>query len=86
MDWVNQELNEGGRGKQTLAVIDQGILVPGFPEEGLVYIDRGDITATMAEVASKFASLKLKKEHREAVGWLALGSLLLFALLASQKK
>ena len=86
MDWVNQELDEGGQGKQTLAVIDRGILVSGFPEEGLVYIDRGDITATMSEVASKLAGLKLEKEHREAVGWLALGGLLLFSLLASQRK
>lgn len=86
MDWVNQELSEGGRSKQTLAVIDRGVLVSGFPEEGLVYIDRGNITATVSEVASKLASLKLKKDHREAVGWLALGGLLLLSLLASQKE
>jgi len=86
MDWVNQEIDEGGRDKQTLAVIDQGILVSGFPEEGLVHIDRGDIAATMSKVASKLAGLKLEKEHREAVGWLTLGGLLLFSLLASQRK
>lgn len=86
MDWVNRELTEWGRGKQTLAVIDQGILVSGFPEEGLVHIDRDNITATVSEVAIKLAALKLEDKQREAVGWLALGGLLLFTLLAAQRK